>query len=122
MHELSVVQNIVETTCGVLAGRGIEKASFLSLVIGEHTGIVPQYVKMYYNEVCEGTALAGSELRIETVRTEYFCRDCGNVFFPGIMGHEHLHREEHCPKCRSKDLEVIAGNEMMIKEVGYEDN
>ena len=121
MHELSVVQNIVETTRAILAERGIDKASFLTLVIGKHTGIVPSYVEMYYAEVCEGTALADSELRIETVETEYFCRDCGHVFSPVTYEHDHLHREEHCPECGSEDLEVIAGNEMRIKEVGYED-
>ena len=120
MHELSVVQGIVATTTGILAERGIEKASFLTLVIGDHTGVLPQYVEMYYHEVCEGTALAGSELRIETVETEYFCRDCGHVFRPVSFGREDS-KEDRCPECGSKDLEVIAGNELMIREVGYED-
>ena len=121
MHELSVVQSIVQTTSGILSERGIEKASFLTLVIGAHTGIIPKYVKMYYNDVCEGTPLEGSELRIESVDTEYFCRDCGHVFRSERSGHDHHAPEERCPACSSADLEVIAGDELMIKEVGYED-
>ena len=119
MHELSVVQSIVSTTTDFLEENSIGKISFLTLIIGESTGVIPQYVRMYYKDVCEGTKLENSELRIEEVRTEYFCRDCGNVFHPRYGSHHHLNRD-HCPKCDSEDLEVIAGNELMIKEVGYE--
>lgn len=120
MHELAVVQNIVDTTTAFLGEKGIEKVEFLTLVIGDHTGVIPRYVRMYYKDVCEGTPLADSELRIETVHTEYFCRDCGHVFFPAAALHQSL-MDVSCPECGSPDLEIISGNELMIKEVGYEE-
>ena len=119
MHELSVVQSIVKTTSDFLDENNIEHIQFLTLIIGENTGVIPKYVRMYYNEVCENTKLEGSELRIEEVGTEYFCKDCGHVFKPVYSDHHHLN-QEHCPECHSEDLEVIAGDELMIKEVGYE--
>ena len=119
MHELPVVQSIVQTSVDFLTEQNIDNAKFVTLIIGEHTGVIPRYVRMYYDDVCKGTILEGTELRIEEKPTEYFCRECGNVFETGPDSHQHL-TEVNCPNCQSEDLEVISGNELLIKEIGYE--
>lgn len=119
MHELSIVQNIVQTSCEFLEENKIEHAKFVTLIVGQNTGVIAQYLRMYYDEVCVGTCLEGTELRVEEKPTEYFCRDCGNVFKTSLASHAHL-MQVSCPSCNSKDLEVISGNELMIKEIGYE--
>ncbi len=119
MHELSIVQNIVQTSSDFIKENHIQNAKFVTLIVGQNTGVIPQYLRMYYDEVCNGTSLEGTELRIEEVATEYFCKDCGNVFKTSLASHVHL-KEVRCTSCDSKDLEVISGNELMIKEIGYE--
>lgn len=119
MHELSVVQSIVQTSIDFLKEQNIDNAKFVTLIVGKHTGIIPEYLEMYYDDVCKDTILEGSELRIEERPTEYFCKDCGNVFKTVFASHQHL-MKTNCPKCQSEDLEVISGNELLIKEIGYE--
>lgn len=119
MHELSVVQSIVQTSIDFLKEQNIDNAKFVTLIVGEHTGVIPQYLRMYYDDVCKDTILEGTELRIEEKPTEYFCRECGNVFKTSLASHQHL-MKVNCPHCHSEDLEVISGNELMIKEIGYE--
>lgn len=119
MHELSIVQNIVTTTSDFCKENNIDSVSFLTLVIGQHTGVIPKYVRMYYDDFTKDTVLEGSDLRIEEVSTEYFCRDCGHVFEPDYKNNPHLIAYK-CPECDSNDLECIAGDELIIKEVGYE--
>lgn len=119
MHELSIVQNIVETADAIVKERDLKNVKFIVLSIGENTGIMPRYVNMYYKEVCEGTSIEGSEIRIEEIPTECFCKDCGEVFYPMRKNH-HASNHYHCPKCHSDDLEILRGNELTIKEIGFE--
>ncbi|MCF0105690.1 MAG: hydrogenase maturation nickel metallochaperone HypA [Holdemanella sp.] len=118
MHELSVVQGVVSTTHSFLEENQIDHVEFLVLVVGDHTGVIPRYLKMYYPDVCKGTRLEGSELLVERVPTEYFCKECGNVFSPIDEDHHHMNGT-HCPECQCTDLECIRGDELMIKEVRY---
>lgn len=120
MHELSVVQSIVNTTIDFTQENHIDNVKYLKLVIGKHTGVIPKYVRMYYNDLCEGTILEGSQLKIEEIATEYFCRDCGYVFKPTTSEDHHHFNDIHCPDCHSNDIECISGDELMIKEIGYE--
>lgn len=117
MHELSIVQNIVETADAFAKERNIENVRFLTVTIGESTGVLPRYVRMYYKEVCEGTSLEGSEIRIEEIHTECFCKNCGEVFMPVQKNH---HMNIYCPACGSDDYEILHGNELTIKEIGFE--
>ena len=112
MHELSIVQNIVETTCTIAEERGIGHVSYVTLLIGDATGIEAKYVRMYYPEVVEGTALEGSEVRIEEVAEEAFCKGCGNLFAPSKTG-------RRCPECGKSSYDLLSGNELTIKEIAY---
>ena len=112
MHELSIVQNIVETTDAFAREHGVEKVSYVALKIGAAPGIEERYVWMYFPDVAEGTALEGAEVRIEEVPEEAFCLDCGNVFNPRKSS-------DKCPECGCSVYDLLHGNELMIREIGY---
>lgn len=113
MHELSIVENIVRTTEQFAEEHDIEKVKKVVLRIGTMTGVLPKYLQMYYPEVTEKTRLEGSELEVEEIQAECFCKNCGMTF-------KLTEGQEKCPECEEADYEVIRGNEMMIKEIGYE--
>ena len=120
MHELSVVEKFVETVDAFAADREISKVKMVSLIIGRHTGVLPEYVRMYYPDVCEGTRLEGSELIIEESPVECFCRNCGNVYQPPLSEDHHLDPDMTCPDCGQEDFQVLSGEELTVKEIGYE--
>jgi len=114
MHEITIVKNIVDSTESFARENGISHIDVLVLQIGDLTGIIPKYVRMYYPEVTEGTVLDNSEVEIEQIPAEFFCRNCGCTFTPEGP-------DEHCPDCGELDHEVLHGQEITIKEIKQKD-
>ncbi len=112
MHELSIVESIVGTADGFAREHGIEKVSYITVQVGALTGVIPHYLTMYYTDISKGTALEGSELKIEQVAAEAFCRSCGEVFDPS--GESHC-----CPACGADDHELLHGMELTVKDMGF---
>ena len=112
MHELSIVENIVNTTLLFTKDHSIDKVSFLTVQVGKLTGVEPPYLQMYYGDLTRGTAMEGSELKIEEIAPEAFCRFCGEVFNPE-------EEERICPGCGMTDYEILHGEELTIKELGF---
>ncbi len=114
MHELSIVQHFVGTTDQAAAQRGIKQVKRVTLNVGALTGVIPKYVRMYYDEVCEGTRLEGSELEINYLEAEAFCRGCGNMYDP-------TKHDDKCPECGDTDKEIIQGKELTVRDIAYEE-
>ena len=112
MHELSVVQSFVETTERCAVENGAEEIKFVVFAIGALTGVEPRYVKSYYPDVVQGTMLEHAELRIEEVEAIGFCRQCGNSFLMDTAN-------TPCSECGSHDVEILQGNQLLIKEIGF---
>ena len=111
MHELSVVQSFVEIADRAARTNGAKRVKYVTLEVGEMTGVIPKYMLDYYPDVCEGTLLEGSELRIEEVKALAFCKGCGNTYSPV----EH----DRCPACAGTKREIIQGNSLMLKELAF---
>lgn len=112
MHELSIVENIVRTTEESIRSTDPKEVKYVLLQVGNATGVIPKYLHMYWAEVCANTLLAGAELRIEEIEAEAFCKNCGEVFYP-------FRTRQVCPSCNMVEYELIHGEELMIKEVGF---
>ena len=114
MHELTIVQNFVGTTDQFAMDRGIKEVKRVTLEVGSLTGVIPKYVRMYYDEVCEGTRLEGSELDINFLEAEAFCKGCGHIYHFQDM-------EDPCPECGDPDKEVLHGKELHVRDIAYEE-
>ena len=112
MHELSIVESMVSTAGSFAKEHGIERVSYITVQVGALTGVIPRYLTMYYADVSKGTALEGSELKIEEIGAEAFCRSCGEVFDPTNKTH-------CCPACGAEDYELLHGKELTIKDMGF---
>lgn len=114
MHELSIVQNIVRTTEDFAEEHQIQHVKKVVLEVGGLTGVIPKYVHMYYPESVKDTRLDGSELEVEEIEPECFCRNCGEVYHP-------MDTRGKCPECGCNDPEILHGNELLIKEIAFEE-
>lgn len=113
MHELSIVQSLVSMADSYARQNGAKSVKYITLEIGGLTGVIPRYVSDYYPDVCQGTLLEGSELKIEEVAPAAFCRECGATFPPA----EH---DAKCPACGAQNYEVIEGDKLILKELAFE--
>ncbi|MEL7563324.1 MAG: hydrogenase maturation nickel metallochaperone HypA [Dehalobacterium sp.] len=110
MHEMSIVMKFVEIAQEYAVKNNAEKVDKVVLLVGEITGVVPHYLKMFYPVVVEGMILEGSELVIETVEASVFCTDCATTYNP-------CHTELICPNCGSERCDVIDGKQLFVKEI-----
>jgi hydrogenase nickel incorporation protein HypA/HybF len=111
MHELGITQNIVAIAKEYARGFPVIR---LTLEIGCLSAVLPDAIRFCFDVCCQGTILEGSRLEIIEIPGLGKCRQCGAEFFLeqpfGI-----------CDRCESRDLEIIQGTELRIKEMEVEE-
>ena len=110
MHELAVIQGIIETMTEVAAVNGLSRISRLELVIGQMHQLVPDMLEFSFETGTRGTLAENCKLMIEWKPIMVSCRDCGNrseitdsIFI--------------CPHCGSFRLNTETGKELYIKTI-----
>jgi hydrogenase nickel incorporation protein HypA/HybF len=107
MHELAIVQSVVEDIADRLGSTRVTK---VTLEIGTLSGVVVPSIEFCFDLVAAGTTLEGAALVVHSVVGQARCRSCGTRFSssdPIVL----------CPTCVSSDVDVLAGREMRIKSV-----
>jgi hydrogenase nickel incorporation protein HypA/HybF len=121
MHELSIAATIMEDVLGVVEARGIAKVVRVRLAIGELTCVQPEQLKFCYESVTRETALANSELDIETVPARVRCGYCAYEGPPKYWMDSLSEAPVptlQCPTC-GKSTEAAQGHECAIKTIQY---
>lgn len=110
MHEIGVLFEIVKSVEQFAENNEVTEIHTLVLQIGELSSMVPKYLKNLYPAAVEGTILDGSELEIEILPANGYCKDCRKVFKLVI-------NKGICPICRTKNWDLLSGKEFYIKEI-----
>lgn len=110
MHELGIIIEIVKTVEDFARKNNLTKVDTLVLQVGELATIVPKYIEDCYPAAIDGTTLQDTKLKIEILPGNAICKDCSKVY-------NLIENKSVCPKCQSKNFEIISGKEFMIKEI-----
>ena len=107
MHELAITENVVRTVCEAVGTTA--RVARVRLAIGKLSGVVPDAVSFCFDVCAAGTPLEGARLEVEEIPARVRCRTC--------RAEELL--DDNIPLCRcgSADLDVLAGQELKIREV-----
>jgi hydrogenase nickel incorporation protein HypA/HybF len=111
MHELAIAESIVRIACAHAEDRRVTK---VELKVGHLRQVVPSALRFAFALVAEGTAVAGAELAIEEVPAAGRCRACGST---SVFASFPL----QCARCSGLDLELIAGEELLVDALELED-
>src|ERR1700761_8108641 len=111
MHELSLAEAVVEIASRPAAGRPVRK---VELRVGNLRQVVPSALEFAFELLSNGTALEGAELVIEDVPARGRCRACA---VETTMRSFPL----QCSACGGLDLEVIAGEELLVDALELEE-
>ena len=109
MHELSIVQNIIEIILAELPKHNLTKVETISLRIGEMRQVVPDALYFGFECLSKDTALEGAEVKIENIPIKGRCRQCSHEFILENW-------LENCKKCGQNHVEIISGKELEIAE------
>src|SRR5215470_7370461 len=121
MHEFSIATTLVEDVLKFAEKHGASKVVRVRLGIGELTCIQSEQLKFCYESVITETALAGSELEIETIPARVACSYCGYEGAPKYWMESLADfpiATLQCPAC-GKSVEAIQGHECAIKTIQY---
>ncbi|MEA5532674.1 hydrogenase maturation nickel metallochaperone HypA [Crocosphaera sp. XPORK-15E] len=111
MHELGITQNIVAIVTEQARGASVKR---VTLEIGQLSAIMPDSIRFCFDICCQDTILEGATLDIIEVAGKGKCRHCGaEVALSQPFG--------KCDRCGSKELEIIQGQELQIKEMEVEE-
>ena len=113
MHELSIVEGILEAVIPEVKKYDISRVLSVKLKIGELSGVVPECVSYYFDIASKGTIAEGAGIVIERVPVKISCPDCG---YTGIIERGKF----KCPKCLGTDFKIISGREYFVDSVEAE--
>lgn len=109
MHELSLVENIVEQVQGHAEGRPVKT---ITLSVGVLTCVDPDAMQFCFEACKEEAKLGQAQLIIQRQSANGICRTCEQAF-------EVIESIQPC-QCGSLDIELSGGGEVMLTELEFQ--
>ena len=110
MHELGLISAMVKSIEAIVKEQGLTEVLKITLEVGELSGVVPHYMEACYPAAVYKTFMENTVLDLETIPGIVRCRCCGREF-------NAVARDFACPDCKSQDMEILSGNDVLIKEI-----
>ena len=113
MHELSVVQGMLDIVSQKAEEISAPRVVRINLVVGEISSIVDDCVQFYFDFLAKDTIAEEAELHFERIPLKFRCRKCDTTFFPQKSSWS-------CPNCGSERIEIVGGSEFYIDSIEVE--
>lgn len=113
MHELGILNEVLDTALKVANQHDGSKVTKITLKIGLMSGIVPRFVQSYFDVLSKDTIAKDAKLIIEMDPAVFICCECGKKT---IYTEQPPHFE--CGSCGSRALRLISGYRFQIVNVG----
>lgn len=113
MHEMSIAEGIIQVLEEQATEQSYQKVKTVWLEIGPLAMIETEALSFCFEAVTRDTLAEGATLHIINTTGEAFCMQC-------LKNVPISQRYDSCPECGSHQLQVVAGDEMRIKELEVE--
>jgi hydrogenase nickel incorporation protein HypA/HybF len=113
MHELSVCQALIGQVEKVARENNARRVVAITIAVGPLSGVEPGLLEHAYPVAASGTVAEHATLTIETVPVQVRCRSCGAETGAQV-------NRVVCGSCGDWQVDVIAGEEMLLKRVEIE--
>jgi hydrogenase nickel incorporation protein HypA/HybF len=107
MHELSLIENVLDLAVKRAEQHGAERIEVITLRIGSLAGVDPDALQFAFEVAKVGSIAAAAELVIEAVPAECFCAECAHFFPVADGGCE-------CPACGTISRHLRQGRELQL--------
>jgi len=114
MHEVSLMQNLLDIVSKTVEREGGTKANLIHLRLGELSGVNKDALRFAFDVLAKGTVAEGAKFEIEDVPLRVQCSDCGEEFSPEELTFR-------CENCGSTNIEITSGREMEIDYILMDD-
>lgn len=115
MHEMGIVQSMMDIVLQQAENSGARKIVKISLEFGALTGVMPDAVRFAFDVLARGTMAENAELDITIIPLQTYCIDCSQIHIMETY-------EPFCPNCKSASLHFVQGrDEMRVASIEIED-
>ena len=114
MHEMSIAVELIAQLDRLAGENDIRRFEEVVVAAGALRGVVPEALDIAFACASEGTSAEGARLVLETVPARALCERCGAEFAPAVDDYR-------CPRCRVADVEIIEGNDIILRSVTGEE-
>ncbi|MGI8772892.1 MAG: hydrogenase maturation nickel metallochaperone HypA [Acidobacteriaceae bacterium] len=108
MHELSIAISMIDQILEESESRGGLDVEAVHLKLGIFSGVDREALLFSYELACEGTALQGSRLVIETIPLVIHCAACQKDRTPPSV------YQLCCPECQTPGQTIVSGREIEV--------
>ena len=115
MHELSIVENIVDSVAESLAVYHGARVIEVRLRIGALAAVIEDSLQFCYGIATEGTGLEGSKLVVKILPVVMHCEACG------ADGEIESLQSFRCPHCGEPVNDLRQGRELEIDSIEIEE-
>lgn len=110
MHELSIVENIIDITQKKAIEENFSIVKKIIIDIGELSCVSIEALEFCFDVACKNTVLERAELIVNSIKGMAKCKQCDIKFTL-----ENIY--DLCPQCDNNDIIIIAGKETRIKSL-----
>jgi hydrogenase nickel incorporation protein HypA/HybF len=115
MHELSIVESVVDSVTESLARYPGARVIEVRLRVGALAAVVEDSLQFCFGIATEGTPLEGARLVVKTVPIKMFCMPCAaEVELEGVQSFR-------CPRCGTLCADLRQGRELEIEAFEIDD-
>ncbi|NLK52125.1 MAG: hydrogenase maturation nickel metallochaperone HypA [Syntrophomonadaceae bacterium] len=108
MHELGLMQQVVQILQASVQKEGLERVNYVKLVVGQMTAAQPDALQFAFEVFASmENWLKGAVLEIEEREIKARCLDCGELFT--VVEYRFI-----CSECGSLNHELESGRELFI--------
>ncbi|HZU15696.1 MAG TPA: hydrogenase maturation nickel metallochaperone HypA [Candidatus Dormibacteraeota bacterium] len=109
MHEIGLCEGVLGVVLEAADGRAVRR---VRVRVGRLLRVWPESFEQAWRLVGEATPAGAAAVELDEVPARIRCRGCGHEAEPGDL--------PLCPGCGSSDVEVVAGDELIVEEVELE--
>jgi hydrogenase nickel incorporation protein HypA/HybF len=106
MHEMGIVQSIMDIVEQQAKIHEAKKVVEIKLEFGALTGVMPASIDFAFEVLSKGGMAEGARLNIVIIPIKVFCFDCSKEI---VLEHY----QPVCPVCKSATLKIIEGRDEM---------
>ncbi len=109
MHELAITRTLINQVLTEAKKANASKVSRVRLLIGEHSSVVPECVRFYFDHLRNDPLLENTKLEFVRIPLKLRCPKCGQEF---------ADLEKMCT-CNA-GADIIGGDELLIETIDIE--
>ncbi len=110
MHELSLIENMLDQLEGMKKLHGLKEITDVHLSVGELSGVDARFLRSSFDLFVPSTAWSHLKMHLTTEPWVVRCRDCG-------LEQEIMELNNQCKQCGSQSTETLRGTEFLIQRI-----